>query len=300
MFRFDLTAFVPSYSSRMFSAHRLTYLFATLLLLGGAMTVPAGANVASAKVAVEDPYLGNTPGVIVREYMYPVVVSKQVTLHLYRVYRSDLDATTPANFELSIMRRSMLAARPGPAESVFVGVANSDTTLKNVALRAGEIACFRTRQVIAGVASGWSTSTCVVRPADDRKLVAKRGSIRRVDNRHFPDGRATMMSEYARLSFRGLPPVTFYGVVFRQPEVSECVTGVKLGAGKGRPKNRLVSSWSGAFKGSGRYRSGDHRAQLILTGMGGNVCPIGGVFAVPRWMDVMNGYLGPYHVRTRS
>jgi hypothetical protein len=272
----------------------------TLPLSISAVPAQAHANWTVRSEATSDPFEGSTPGVRFDPTgTDPVVISKSASVSLYRIWRSDMDFDTPAQFELSVMRRSMLSAKAGRGRSVFLPAPAGTTNVSSTRIRlwSGQVVCLKVRQVIGGARSGWSSSSCVVRPANDRLLVAERGSLRRVDNRRFPDGRVTLMSDHARASFKGLPPVTFYGLVFHRPEISECSASVRLGAGKRRPKDRSVSAMQGSIWAIGRYRNGDRRAKFVIEEPGWGTCPIGGVFTVPRWMDVLNGYFGPYHLR---
>lgn len=113
------------------------------------------------------------------------------------------------SYDLQVRRASMLAATPPPWQLVSTG---SHTSTRSMHVRQGRILCVRARLRNAEAVSAWSDAECAVRPLGDERL-RRRGPMSTHQDRHFVDGRATVLRTGARLTLSGIPAGSRFGPV---------------------------------------------------------------------------------------
>ena len=174
-----------------------------LLLVTGSMLAPVPSAVAEPDETLVAPSVrfsaaGLIEFSVMRDADAPVVIDDPYAAQF-----------TTYPYELQVRRVSMLASTPPSWRTVTTA---SRRSTRSMHVRQGQILCVRARLRGAAAMSAWSDATCAVRPLGDERL-RRQGSTSTHRDRHFVDGRATVLRMGARLLLSGIPAGSRYGPV---------------------------------------------------------------------------------------
>lgn len=248
------------------------------LLLAGTLA-PSGVSDAVTPPAVEPPMA-----------FFPASQLGTSTLAPAATFRIEPGAVTlpqaqgPENrtWDVQVLRADMRAAK---APAWRTGLSGTAQRSHSVPVAPGQVVCVRARQHSWGVVSTWSRPSCKVRVREDQALPRK-GPVKVVTDRHYPDRRASVLPRGTRLVLAGIPAGALYGPVY---------TKFPVGATGGvvcTPPSWKIAGSPESDEARG-YAAGPLHVMFHRTTTPGTAvvwtpfprrCAIGGFVVIPRWV----------------